>query len=200
MSKNLIWLAIGGVVAYLLLTGKKASATKVEEPQKGIDSTPKEPRSQSDCLEGEKFLPSVSAEDIVLTMKDGTTKIEKRKAEPARCVKIKRGRYGLPPLPLDSKPLEDSKELLDAMEEAKKMSIGKIMAEYNNLVCKMTAAKIKYTPEEAQKREIRLKALRSVALDRGVKLDCDINKNSHGRFKFSPVYDGNIKRLATGIN
>jgi hypothetical protein len=86
-----------------LLSRKKASATNIE-PTKDSDRNSKEPRSQADCREGEKFLPSVSAEDIVLTMKDGTTKIEKRDAEPARCVNIKRGRYGLQPLPLDFKP------------------------------------------------------------------------------------------------
>lgn len=176
MNKNIIWLAIGGVVAYLLLTSKKSSATKVEEPpkdsnittkveepKKGNDSTPKEPSSDP---------------------------------------------YSYP---LDSKPIGASKDLLDAMEDVAKLSIGQIMGEYNKLVCRMTAAKIKYTPEEAQKREIRIRALRSVAFDRGVKLDCDINKKLNERFKFSPVYPGNnipygappidnIKRLATGIN
>lgn len=54
MNKNLIWLAIGAVGVYLLLSRKKASATNVE-PTKDSDSTPKEPRSQADCLEGKDF-------------------------------------------------------------------------------------------------------------------------------------------------
>ena len=113
MSKNLIWLAIGGVVAYLLLTSKKSSATKVEEPpkdsnittkveepKKGIDSTPKEPRSKADCLRDEKFSPSQSEKEITLTKKDGTIEIVKQEAQPARCIKIKMGPYALP-LPND---------------------------------------------------------------------------------------------------
>lgn len=97
------------------------------------------------------------------------------------------------------------------MEEVKKLSISQIMAEYNNLVCRLTAAKIALTPEQSQKRQIRLEALRTEAFDRGVKLDCDINKRISDRFKFSSVGPGsniphgappidNTKRLATGIN
>lgn len=163
MNKNIIWLGIGAVGAYLLLSRKKASATNVE-PTK--DEKPKD--------------------------------IPKPKDDNAL------------PLPTDA-PIGASRELLDALEEVKKLSIGQIMAEYNNLVCRLVTAKIALTPEQSKKREIRIRALRSVAFDRGVKLDCDINKKVSDRFKFSPVYPGNnipygappidnIKRLATGIN
>ena len=208
MNKNIILLGIGAVGAYLLLSRKKANATNVE-PIKDSDSTSKEPRSQADCSEGERFSPSESAKEITLTKKDGTTEIVKQEAKPASCIEIRRGRYALP-LPEDA-PIGASKELLDAMEEVKKLSIGQIMEEYNKYVCRMTAARIKYTPEEAQKIEIRLRALRKEAFDRGIKLDCNINKKVSDRFKFSPVGPGNnipygappidnIKRLATGIN
>lgn len=208
MNKNIILLGIGAVGAYLLLSRKKANATNVE-PIKDSDSTSKEPRSQADCSEGERFNPSESAKEITLTKKDGTTEIVKQEAKPASCIEIRRGRYALP-LPEDA-PIGASKELLDAMEEVNKLSIGQIMGEYNNLVCRLVRAKIALTPEQSKKRAIRIRALTKVAFDRGVKLDCNINKKEHDRFKFSPVGPGNnipygappidnIKRLATGIN
>ena len=208
MNKNIIWLGIGAIGVCLLLSRKKASATNVE-PTKDSDSTSKEPRSQADCSEDEMFSPSQKAKDIVLTKKDGTTEIVKQEAKPASCIKIRRrGGYGLP-LPEDA-PIGASKELLDAMEEVNKLSIGQIMGEYNNLVCRLVTAKIALTPEQSKKRAIRIRALTKVAFDRGVKLDCNINKGPY-RFKSSPVGPGsdipygappidNIKRLATGIN
>jgi hypothetical protein len=100
MNKNVIWLGIGAIGVYLLLSRKKTSATNIE-PTKDSDSTSKEPRSQADCNEGERFSPKESAKDIVLTKKDGTTEIVKQEAQPARCIKIRKGLYALP-LPTDS--------------------------------------------------------------------------------------------------
>ena len=207
MNKNLIWLAIGGVVAYLLLTGKKASATKVEEPQKGSDSTPKEPRSQADCSEGEIFSPSESAKDITLTKKDGTIEIVKKEAQPASCIKIRLGGYALPLPPgkiennrYENLPIGFSKELNDAILDLGKISDSSLKMQYDNLECNPIRTAIKLTSEQVRKNELKKRALIYVADQRGIKLDCDINIKKFERNKISPVYDGNIKRLATGIN
>ena len=209
MSKNLIWLAIGGVVAYLLLTGKKASATKVEEPQKGSDSTPKEPRSQADCSEGEIFSPSESAKDITLTKKDGTIEIVKKEGKPAYCWKphIRGKGLGLP-LPPDkiennryeNLPIGFSKELNDAILDLGKISDSSLKMQYDNLECNPIQTAIKLTSEQVREMNLKKRALIYVADQRGIKLDCDINIKKFERNKISPVYDGNIKRLATGIN
>ena len=128
MNKNIIWLGIGVVGAYLLLSRKKASATNVE-PTK--DENP-------------KYVPKP---------KDGNAL----------------------PLPPDA-PIGASKDLLDAMEEVKKLRDNQIINEYDKLVCKLITAKIALTPEQSQKRAIRERALRKEAFDRGIKLDCDSNK------------------------
>ena len=203
MNKNIIWLGIGAIGVYLLLSRKKASATNVE-PTKDSDSISKEPRSQADCGEGSRFVPAQKAEEITLTKKDGTTEVVMKEAKPAMCVRIRQG-GGLPLGENENNryqnfPIGMSKELMDAILDLVKISDSSLREQHEKLVCDTKWARIRLTEEGSNKRNLQIRALKYVAQQRGVKLDCDINIKKFERNKISPVYDGNIKRLATGIN
>lgn len=115
MNKNtLLWIALGGIVVYLLYSKKviatpntKSSTSPLPPPtpspkddkkDKLANVTPKEPTSQADCDEGMTFIPAQKETELILANKDGTTRVVKQEAMPAYCWKPRQ--KGLP-LPLE---------------------------------------------------------------------------------------------------
>lgn len=212
MNKNIIWLGIGAIGVYLLLSRKKASATNVE-PTKDSDSISKEPRSQADCGEGRRFVPAQKAEEITLTKKDGTTEVVMKEAKPAMCVRIRQG-GGLPLGENENNryqnfPIGMSKELMDAILDLGKISDSSLKMQYDNLECNPIRTAIQLTSEGVRKNELKKRALIYVADQRGIKLNCKKYSASQKPLPIERVGDNvpygappieNIKRLATGIN
>lgn len=81
-NQKLLLIAGAGVLAYFLWKGsKKMTSTQSE----GGGVTLAEPKSQADCPDGTLFIPSVAAEEITLTQKDGTKSKVMQEAKPAFC-------------------------------------------------------------------------------------------------------------------
>lgn len=87
-NQKLLLLAGAGVLAYFLWKGsKKMTSTQSADTStdEGGGVTLAEPKSQADCPDGTLFIPSVAAEEITLTQKDGSVSKVMQEAKPAFC-------------------------------------------------------------------------------------------------------------------